>query len=337
MANNSANVNYDIDYGNGNNEINISPGTIYNNTYTEEGPYIITITATDNITGCVREYKKNFFYGTNPAVSLGIPGNTQNQCSPKIYGFEATFSNNSGILNSPGTLYRKYTNDGKDDSTFIHPYPATDLLSDIIFHTFDEASCGYSSIAYDNSFLVGISATNGCGSSSAEVSPITQSSPPQAHIEMEDSIFCINSPVTFRDTSLGGKYVYGVNTGSGFSYECDTSTAVAWDFTPNTGFTVTSGSLGNYSGLQYFDGTTHGSAEIQGLTKQEVKDYIRHIADRRLLQLGMKPVFKQKDNPLPWLDWVLNGASHDNFFEKRVTEYSVNGMEGDWGWEDEAA
>ena len=73
--------------------------------------------------------------------------------------------------------------------------------------------------------------------------------------------------------------------------------------------------------------------EIQGLSKEEVKLYIRHIADRRLLQLGMKPKFNQKDNPLPWLDWVLNGASHDNFFEKRVTEYSVNGMEGDWGWE----
>ena len=75
--------------------------------------------------------------------------------------------------------------------------------------------------------------------------------------------------------------------------------------------------------------------EVQGLTKKEVRDYIRHIADRRLLQLGMKPLFNQKKNPLPWLDWVLNGASHDNFFEKRVTEYSVAGMEGeDFGWED---
>jgi ribonucleotide reductase beta subunit family protein with ferritin-like domain len=79
-----------------------------------------------------------------------------------------------------------------------------------------------------------------------------------------------------------------------------------------------------------FDGN-----EVQGITKQEVTDYIRHIADRRLLQLGLKPKFKQKDNPLPWLDWVLNGASHDNFFEKRVTEYSVAGMDGDdFGWED---
>ena len=73
--------------------------------------------------------------------------------------------------------------------------------------------------------------------------------------------------------------------------------------------------------------------EVQGLKKEELKTYIRHIADRRLLQLGFKPIFKQKDNPLEWLDWVLNGASHDNFFEKRVTEYSVVGMEGDWGWE----
>lgn len=74
---------------------------------------------------------------------------------------------------------------------------------------------------------------------------------------------------------------------------------------------------------------------VQGLTKKEVRDYIRHIADRRLLQLGLKPLFKQKKNPLPWLDWVLNGASHDNFFEKRVTEYSVAGMEGeDYGWEE---
>ena len=73
---------------------------------------------------------------------------------------------------------------------------------------------------------------------------------------------------------------------------------------------------------------------VQGLTKEDVKTYIRHIADRRLLQLGLKPQFKQKHNPLEWLDWVLNGASHDNFFEKRVTEYSVVGMEGGWGWED---
>lgn len=70
--------------------------------------------------------------------------------------------------------------------------------------------------------------------------------------------------------------------------------------------------------------------EIDGLDMAEVKQYIRYITDRRLLQLGMKPNFKVKDNPLPWLEWVLNGADHTNFFENRVTEYEVAGLSGKW-------
>ena len=40
--------------------------------------------------------------------------------------------------------------------------------------------------------------------------------------------------------------------------------------------------------------------------------------------------FKVKENPLSWLEWVLNGADHTNFFENRVTEYEVAGLTGDW-------
>ncbi len=69
---------------------------------------------------------------------------------------------------------------------------------------------------------------------------------------------------------------------------------------------------------------------IEGLEVSEVKEYIRYITDRRLLQLGMKPNFKVKENPLPWLEWVLNGADHTNFFENRVTEYEVAGLSGNW-------
>jgi len=75
----------------------------------------------------------------------------------------------------------------------------------------------------------------------------------------------------------------------------------------------------------------YSMGEIEGLDKGEVKQYIRYITDRRLLQLGMKPNFRVKDNPLPWLEWVLNGADHTNFFENRVTEYEVAGLEGEWG------
>jgi ribonucleoside-diphosphate reductase beta chain len=70
--------------------------------------------------------------------------------------------------------------------------------------------------------------------------------------------------------------------------------------------------------------------EPEGLPKEDVKNYIRYIADRRLLQMGLKTNFKVKDNPIPWLEWILNAADHTNFFENRVTEYEVAGLTGDW-------
>ena len=69
---------------------------------------------------------------------------------------------------------------------------------------------------------------------------------------------------------------------------------------------------------------------IEGLEQKEVKEYCRYITDRRLLQLGLKTNFKVKENPLPWLEWILNGADHTNFFENRVTEYEVAGLKGKW-------
>ena len=69
---------------------------------------------------------------------------------------------------------------------------------------------------------------------------------------------------------------------------------------------------------------------VQGLTPYEVKQYIRHIADRRLLQLGLKPNYGVKDNPLEWVDWVVSGVEHANFFENRATEYAKGAMTGTW-------
>ena len=82
---------------------------------------------------------------------------------------------------------------------------------------------------------------------------------------------------------------------------------------------------------------TYKMGAPEGLEASDVKTYIRYITDRRLLQLGLKPNFKVKDNPLPWLEWVLNGADHTNFFENRVTEYEVAGLSGTWDDAYEAA
>ena len=70
--------------------------------------------------------------------------------------------------------------------------------------------------------------------------------------------------------------------------------------------------------------------DIDGLTKKEMKQYIRYIADRRLLQLGLKPNYNVKDNPIGWLDDVL-GVEHQNFFEGRATTYMKAGLRGDVG------
>jgi len=69
---------------------------------------------------------------------------------------------------------------------------------------------------------------------------------------------------------------------------------------------------------------------IEGLNPRQVKQYIRYIADRRLLQLGMKEIYLTEKNPLPWLDEILNGVEHTNFFENRVTEYAKAATEGSW-------
>jgi ribonucleoside-diphosphate reductase beta chain len=79
----------------------------------------------------------------------------------------------------------------------------------------------------------------------------------------------------------------------------------------------------------------YGYGEPQGLKLEEVKAYIRYLANRRLQQLGMPPLYEdQTKNPIMWLDWIVSGDSFKNFFEGRVTDYSADGMDGEWGWEE---
>ena len=67
--------------------------------------------------------------------------------------------------------------------------------------------------------------------------------------------------------------------------------------------------------------------DIQGLTKKDMYAYNRYIADRRLLQLGLKPNFGVSKNPLTWWDEIM-GVEHQNFFEGRATSYMKAGLRG---------
>jgi len=69
---------------------------------------------------------------------------------------------------------------------------------------------------------------------------------------------------------------------------------------------------------------------IDGLTSDEVKQYIRYIADRRLISLGLKGIYKVKRNPLLWVEEMINAPTHTNFFENRATDYAKGALSGNW-------
>lgn len=72
------------------------------------------------------------------------------------------------------------------------------------------------------------------------------------------------------------------------------------------------------------------AGEVEGMTPDDIKQYIRYIADWRLNQLEIEPIFGVKEHPLPWLTEILNGVEHANFFEARATEYSKGATQGQW-------
>jgi ribonucleoside-diphosphate reductase beta chain len=70
---------------------------------------------------------------------------------------------------------------------------------------------------------------------------------------------------------------------------------------------------------------------MEQLSADDVKQYIRYIADRRLISLGLKGIFKVKKNPLPWVEEIINAPIHTSFFENRAISYSKGALTGSWG------
>lgn len=65
------------------------------------------------------------------------------------------------------------------------------------------------------------------------------------------------------------------------------------------------------------------------MDNEEVKEYIRYIADQRLKLIGFKDNYKVKSNPFPWMG-DLTGTTLTNFFEGKVTDYSRGSLKGSW-------
>jgi ribonucleoside-diphosphate reductase beta chain len=59
---------------------------------------------------------------------------------------------------------------------------------------------------------------------------------------------------------------------------------------------------------------------ILGLNGHLFRDYVQHIADRRLERIGLAPQYGSA-NPFPWMSETMDLGKEKNFFETRVTEY----------------
>ena len=177
--------------------------------------------------GCIITKQFIVFVGSNPAVSLGNPGNTD-VCISDSLTFPITGTEN----NPPGTTYTVTFNDGSSPQTF-NDYPPPTFVT----HQFLKTSCGTTSSAYLNSFYANIVAENPCAKSEISVVPIHISTPPIADFNLQSNSICTNTQTCFTNTSKGGIEING-NT-------CDDTPNIIWTISPNTGLTLGSGSYGN--------------------------------------------------------------------------------------------
>lgn len=69
--------------------------------------------------------------------------------------------------------------------------------------------------------------------------------------------------------------------------------------------------------------------KLKNLKRVDVINYVKYILQRRTVQLGLSNK-TDLQNPILWVSWLISGRDVTNFFENRVTEYDVGGLEGDW-------
>ena len=69
---------------------------------------------------------------------------------------------------------------------------------------------------------------------------------------------------------------------------------------------------------------------ILGLNSDMFIDYVKYIANRRLVNLNMDSPYKDAKTPFPWMSEIIDLEKCKNFFETRVTEYSSGNIEDDF-------
>lgn len=204
--------------------------TSVNHIYTR-GIYNLAYAVTNDSSGCTDTTIYKVFYGSNPAGGIVSPGNTD-ICGPGWL----TFGINGWQSNSPGTIYEVSFSDSTPTLIFSNPPP------DSISHYFQISSCGYNSsngiINFPNSFSASLEVINPCGVTAGAIVPIYVSLKPIANFTFNN--VCTNTPAVFTNTTTDGM--------AAGSSGCNQATPVLWSISPDTGWTITAGSLGSSNG-----------------------------------------------------------------------------------------
>ncbi|MDO5970860.1 PKD domain-containing protein [Flavivirga aquimarina] len=219
---------YDIDWGDGNTQNNVTFPLSHN--YSGFGTYAMEITANGS-NGCsntVTYYVKN---ATNPSGGISGPGNTQNLCAPTAsLQFEIT---NWGT-NTSDTTYDidfgdgttiSYTQAGLEASSFYNASnPSASLPFPIAPHSYITSNC-------PDEFTVRLWIRNACAPNPnpATLPNILILISPNASFTAPDSE-CLNTSVEFVNT-----------TDPGFGFNCSSDMTFTWDFGDGSTPTIVNG------------------------------------------------------------------------------------------------
>ena len=64
---------------------------------------------------------------------------------------------------------------------------------------------------------------------------------------------------------------------------------------------------------------------VLGMNASMFKGYLRYIANRRAIQVGLEALYPNEENPFPWMSEMIDLKKERNFFETRVIEYQSGG------------
>lgn len=200
--------------------------------------FLASVTVVD-ASNCIAAKSYNIYSGTIPEIAISnFPTSTCTQTP-------ITFDVNSNDV--PGTTYSYSFSDSTEDFDFSGPFPTS------LSHVFTNHSCTPTSIIPINQIIYEfgtVTAENACGSDTTNSVPIFVSEAPVANINTP-STFVINQNVAIENTSENGLMV----TANG----CNDFNNSFWTITPNNGYVLNNGSLGDGSNpnwILWIDGTS---------------------------------------------------------------------------------